>query len=390
MTNFVNNGDIWSAFLANQSLGNTPDGETQIPGHSSKIVDAFLDDSPNQIKSRFYFWFENLRVSVLNALQVSLNAGFVVLGNGSQAVIAAQTLSIPDNTTQFILIDSGGLLTITGVIPASCVLLAKVTTLAGIITDIQDLRPPFGFSINTYSVPLVSIFRPGDIKHTLRSTVDPGWLLCPPVDTFVSPTIYPELFNVIQYTFGQNGSLFKLPLGDVYLVGGNSPGSIVGSNEKTLQTENLPSHSHIALQSPHTHNVNDTGHVHPPVNATHNHSLTQSPHSHGINDPGHEHTIAAGPSSTPGVNVKNSISGDAASQQQAIGAALRNFTLVSIQGNNASVQIQPAVINVQTPIGNTNIQLEPTSINLNVSPTGNNLPFDNRPKTMISNMWIKT
>ena len=50
--------------------------------------------------------------------------------------------------------------------------------------------------------------KPGDICYSLRTEKE-GWLLCD--GSSYSTTDYPDLFAVIQYTYGGSGDNFNVP-----------------------------------------------------------------------------------------------------------------------------------------------------------------------------------
>lgn len=89
-----------------------------------------------------------------------------------------------------------------------------------------------------------------------------GWLLCD--GNSYDVVTYPELFDLIGYTYGGSSSLFKVP--DLRIrvpigVGtGYSLASLGGSATHTLTVAELPAHNHTA--GSHSHTINDPGHTH--------------------------------------------------------------------------------------------------------------------------------
>lgn len=86
----------------------------------------------------------------------------------------------------------------------------------------------------------------GVIYAFARSSALTGYLLCD--GSTLSKNNYPELYAVIGHYYGGSGDNFKLPdLRGRTLLGVNSShslGSTGGSEKKTIQISNLPSHSH--------------------------------------------------------------------------------------------------------------------------------------------------
>lgn len=113
--------------------------------------------------------------------------------------------------------------------------------------------------------------------------IDPpsSWLLCD--GKSYDPNTYTTLFNVIKYTFGQDGINFRVPdLKGKTVVGVNATytlGSSAGSSTVKLNVSNIPSHTHTGT----TNN-----------NGVHSHSMQVSGmHSHGMNVSGnHSHGMA--------------------------------------------------------------------------------------------------
>ena len=389
----VRNGDVWGAFLANQSLTPILDGNTDIPGHGEKLIDDHLDDRPDQIKNRFYNWFDNLKVSIGQGLIVNVNPGIIVLNSGKVEINGTQ-LSVPSQSSRFIIVNSSGSLAIVTAIPNISIALARVVTDENVVTLIEDLRPPLGYSMNTYAVPSANVFRAGDVKYTLRTSVDPGWLKCD--GQFLDPSNFLDLFNAIGYTFGQQGNLFRLPPGDLYLSGGGNYGEIVGSNQGNLSENNLPPHNHVANQIPHSHQIIDPGHNHGNINITHGHGITQSPHGHGITQSPHRHPIE------PSVAQSNPIAFPgygSGSGNQGLNSLVNNpngpntfpgNANISVNPNSINLEVQPSTISASIPNRQTGIQIEPATVSFSTQSAGNGQPFDNRPRTLSLNLWIKT
>lgn len=104
------------------------------------------------------------------------------------------------------------------------------------------------------------IFRPGDLKHTARSALDPGFLKCEGQE--VSRVTYAELFAAIgtSYGVGNGSTTFNLPdyrervavgPGGAFALGGKGGAATV---TLTGKQSGLKSHSHTTT---------DPGHVHP-------------------------------------------------------------------------------------------------------------------------------
>ena len=105
-------------------------------------------------------------------------------------------------------------------------------------TQKPSLQPTIDYSFHQNYI--------GDYKISLRDTNHSNWLLCD--GSFIDPIDYPQLFNIIGYTFGQSSTLFALPDARDHVIGidGNSNGigTVRGNEEITLIEDNLPSHWH--------------------------------------------------------------------------------------------------------------------------------------------------
>jgi microcystin-dependent protein len=98
-----------------------------------------------------------------------------------------------------------------------------------------------------------------------------GWLLCD--GRALEKSLYPQLFNVIQYNFGGSGDMFNLPNPQSQVIGfiGQTPpgpfiaramGDTVGEENHTLTTAEMPAHNHTGTTDSagsHTHTSNAVG-----------------------------------------------------------------------------------------------------------------------------------
>ena len=123
----------------------------------------------------------------------------------------------------------------------------------------------------------------GSIVNYSGDSSPNGWLICDGSE--ISKTIYSNLFSVIGTKYGSaaNNNNFKLPdLGERlpigYKSGTNNLGNTGGNNSITLNTTQMPSHTHSG--------TSDT-------NGSHTHTGTSDAngsHTHSITDPGHTHS----------------------------------------------------------------------------------------------------
>lgn len=126
------------------------------------------------------------------------------------------------------------------------------------------------YMIHAYSLHV------GEYKWSCRKQDYNGWLLCDGRE--LSTTEYPELFQVIGYSFGGHGTIFNLPnlfgrvMGCVGKGSGLSDrnlGDAIGSETHVLTEAEIPGHTHkgtTTVNGSHNHNGSTS------VNGLHTHS----------------------------------------------------------------------------------------------------------------------
>eukprot|EP01083_Nonionella_stella_P156730 507882_1 len=113
-------------------------------------------------------------------------------------------------------------------------------------TNSPSTQPSVGYFVHENHV--------GDYKVSSQNSNHSNWLLCD--GSFLHSKDYPKLFAVIGYSFGSftdYPSLFALPDASDRVVGirGNSNpmGYDTGSESISLETSNIPAHSHYLMNS---------------------------------------------------------------------------------------------------------------------------------------------
>ena len=131
-----------------------------------------------------------------------------------------------------------------------------------------------------------------DNEQTAGS-IPKGYLLCN--GRTLNRNSYPKLFNAIRYTHGGSGNNFRLPdLRNRFIAGAGSSynvGSTGGANTVSLNTSQMPSHSHGVNSASTAHGHNWGGNV-GNANVGHNHGGNVNGaggHGHGINFGGGGH-----------------------------------------------------------------------------------------------------
>jgi microcystin-dependent protein len=293
------NGDILYAEDVNAIAYPIVDGDDFI-GHGPKVLDSYLDDGTDQIKSRFYNFYNRFKVSHQSGLNFSYLGGVILLSNGGLVSIPAGTISLPNNTSSFIFIGSNGSVQHSASLPNESFPLALVTTASGTINgSIVDLRDKIIDRVTPSTIPSQDLIPSGVGMEYFGSTLPSGWLW--QNGAFYEPSTYPTLFAAIGYTWGQDGSKFKVPdrRGRTSIGAGQGSGltnrtlgQLVGEESTTLTVNQIPNHGHSVNDPGHSHGVNDPG------------------HSHGVNDPGHSHIVRVNRNDGSGHNIADSNGGN--------------------------------------------------------------------------------
>lgn len=345
------NGDILFAEDANAIAYPIPDGQDFI-GRGPKVLDDYLDDAPTQIKSRFYNFYDRLKVSHTTGLTFSYLGGAVLLSNGTIASISPGSIVVSNNATSFIFVGSNGTVQSSSQLPNECFPLAVVTTSGGTISGgVIDLRDKLVDRVSPGTIPVNQLIPSGIGMDYWGSVLPSGWLWCD--GSLYEPSQYPSLFAAIGYTYGQSGSSFRVPdkrgrssvgAGQGSGLTNRTLGQMFGEENVTLNVTQIPSHSH---------GVNDVGH---------SHSINDPSHSHGVSDPGHFHSIFAW-IGRPGVFDDGLTDAFTTNKNVAIaGEDQNNKTYITNNGNGTQL-----VANSGSNIG---IQGTRTNITLNGAVTG--------------------
>ncbi len=284
----LQNGDIFTAEIANAMGNPIVDGDDFI-GHGPKVPDTSLDDTPGQIKSNFYTFYDRLKVSHQSGLTFSYLGGAVLLNDGAITNISPGTINLSDNVTRYLFVGSDGTVQAASTLPNESFPLAKVTTASGTLSgNITDLRNKLVDRITPSTIPVTQLIPPGASMEFSGSTLPGGWLW--EDGAYYAPSTYPALFAAIGYAHGQSGVNFAVPDSRGRVAVG--AGSGTGLTTRTLgQTGGLEGVTLNLAQTPsHIHGINDPGHNHSINEAAHSHGLSDPGHTHGVADPGHSHS----------------------------------------------------------------------------------------------------
>jgi microcystin-dependent protein len=344
------NGSLWSDALANSAGFPVLDGSDEY-GHGPKVINDWLDDAPDQIKSVFYSFYNRVKVSTATGLSVSYTGASILLSNGTIVPLAPGTLALADNSTLFIYINNIGAVTASATLPSECVPLAKATTASGAITQLVDLRDKVLEQIGVSALPPASSpYLPGDIKTTFRSSLEAGFLFCDGASYLKSD--YPDLYAVLGDTYklaGDASNSFRVPnLANRVLAGaasGRPIGTTYGNSTVTLNVSQMPLHSH---------SVNDAGH---------SHGVNDPTHNHGVIDPGHAHNFSFQTAATDSGSNIPFVTGNTFEYNFNIATQVSG-TGISLYGARTGIGINAATtgISVNANGGNSPISVEQPSM----------------------------
>lgn len=390
------NGDILYAEDVNLIGNPIVDGEDLL-GHGVKVLDDYLDDGSDQLKSRFYNFYNRLKVSHQTGLTFSYLGGIVLLNNGTPVSITPGTINVSDNTTSLIFVNSSGIVTSAASLPNECFPLAIVTTSGGTLSgSIQDIRDKLIDRITPSNIPTTSSFQSGMGMEYWGGTLPSGGWLWQDGASY-NPSEYPTLFAAIGYTHGIDGTKFKVPdhrgrvgVGVGFGAGltNRTLGQTFGEETVTLTISNIPSHNH---------GINDLGHNHSVNEVAHSHGVSDPGHSHGVSDSGHSHATYA--NTTDGSSeqrdrtdgflskVNVAITGEDVGGKGYITTNLNGVQLISTSGSNIGISGSGTSIGIG---GNkTNVNLNATTSGISVNAQGGGGSHNNIQPSIVCNYIIK-
>ncbi|MFS0515157.1 phage tail protein [Nostoc sp. UIC 10607] len=374
------NGDRFTAEHANAIAYPLVDGADFI-GHGPKVLDDYLDDTPGQIKSNFYTFYDRLKVSHQSGLTFSYLGGAVLLADGSEVSISPSTINLPDNVTRYLFLGSDGTVQAASSLPNECFPLAKLTTASGTLSgNIIDLRDKVVDRISPSTIPVTQLIPPGASMEFSGSVLPSGWLW--EDGSFYAPSLYPALFAAIGYTHGQSGSDFRVPdsRGRVSVGAGTGSGL---TNRVLGQTGGLEGVILNLAQTPsHIHGINDPGH---------SHSVSENPHSHNLNDPGHGHSITD-PGHAHVLNLPATTNDQTLGNSPATGNPNTNpdQPLLGVTANNnTGININAALTNLSVGGTKTNVSLNSATSGITINAQGGNGSHENMQPWLAKNKIIK-
>ncbi len=141
-TTFTSGTVVTSDFL--NAINNIAFDNQELDGHHAKISNNDLSDETGQIKPEWIYFRDTLKVSAGVGLTATYTGGAATLPSGAIVAIAPGTIALANNAINFIYINASGVVVSTTSSPLLALLLAKITTVSGVISgSVIDLRPRF-------------------------------------------------------------------------------------------------------------------------------------------------------------------------------------------------------------------------------------------------------
>jgi hypothetical protein len=174
-TIFVNGSVVSASFLNainNAIFKSNPSNDGELP----LITNNDLSSNAGQLKPEWESFRDTFKVSSASGLTINYQAGTVTLPSGQISVIAAGSLLLNNNQTNYIFINELGSVASSLIQPQFGLPLAIVTTISGAITNIIDVRPRFNIAPITSSIKIFGgNGDQGDYSLTNTATLGEGY-----------------------------------------------------------------------------------------------------------------------------------------------------------------------------------------------------------------------
>lgn len=368
-------GDTWDDALANASGYPISDGQ-DLYGHGPKIIDDWLNDAPDQIKARFYDWYNRIQLAIAANRILTYTGATIVLANGSRVALAAGQITLPANATVYVYVSGTGVIAQASALPSSGILLGLAVTDANAIASLVDLRSQVVEQVRSLSAENAAGYEIGDVKWTCRQTPSTGWVRCD--FSLYEQTTYPLAYDAIGRVWSlptDPVNTFRVPppgrcpLGSGTGAGltARSLGQTGGAESVSLSVPQTARHTHPTIDSGHIHNVNDDG------------------HAHGVSDAGHGHPVLGSFETSDG-NVDSIIVEDAAIAGETNGPF--GYT-TETNSNKGSKLVLPQKANIAINGNRVNITIQPAQSSAAIQPTGEGLPHENMMPYAVFNEFIR-
>ena len=114
--------------------------EDEYPGHLQRLLDDSLSNEIGNIKPDFRKFDKGLFVSSGVGLSIVFKGGVVELINNTKIVVLDGNITLPNNSTVWVYVGDSGVVSYSVGYPNNVIVMAKVTTFANAITNIDDYR----------------------------------------------------------------------------------------------------------------------------------------------------------------------------------------------------------------------------------------------------------
>jgi hypothetical protein len=134
-------GDIITPEILNQAfISPVFDGQSQYLGHREGLLDTELSDEPGNVKDKLNGVVGNFTPSVHSGLTIAYTSGNIQDVTDTLRSIPAGLIVCPDNATSYVYIDDTYTVKVSDLPPVFRSLIARVTTVSGSVTSLEDMR----------------------------------------------------------------------------------------------------------------------------------------------------------------------------------------------------------------------------------------------------------
>jgi len=144
------------------------------PNENWQLTNASLSRASGNILPEWEAFRDALKVSPGAGLSVAYAGGAIKLPDGAIATIAPSTIAVPNNATSTVYVQENGTVAVSTDPPPMTIPLALVTTVAGAVTSVVDLRTPYQLFPRAETVKILGGFSTTDFTLSGNATFSLG------------------------------------------------------------------------------------------------------------------------------------------------------------------------------------------------------------------------
>ncbi len=173
------NGDdtdaAWFNAAQNPTFTKNPATDNLInPDENWQLTNNSLSRASGNILPEWEAFRDALKVSPGTGLSVAYAGGAIKLPDGAIATIAPSTIAVPNNATSTVYVQENGTVAVSTDPPPMTIPLALVTTVAGTVTGVVDLRTPYQLFPRAETVKILGGFSTTDFVLSGNATFSLG------------------------------------------------------------------------------------------------------------------------------------------------------------------------------------------------------------------------